>query len=63
MEISIFAWYLVGWERDNIFRLKLERDNTISLVTVKMGLVIPISHGNLRITNYHRGKYSDILPW
>ena len=31
-------------------------------VTVKMGLVIPISHGNLRITNYH-GKYRGILPW
>ena len=37
------------------------RRNT-SLVTVKIGLVIPISHGNLRITNY-RGKYSGILPW
>ena len=36
--------------------------NAISLVTDKMGLVVPISHGNLRITNY-RGKYRGILPW
>ena len=26
-----------------------------------MGLIIPIFHGNLRITNY-RGKYRGILP-
>ena len=32
-----------------IFRFKWERNNAISLVTVKMGLVIPISHGNLPI--------------
>ena len=31
-------------------------NNAICLVTVKMGMVIPISHGNLQITNY-RGKY------
>ena len=51
-------------KRDNIFRFKWERNDAISLATVKMGLVIPISHGggNLRITNY-RGKYRDILPW
>ena len=27
-----------------------------------MGLAIPLSHGNLQITNY-RGKYRGILPW
>ena len=46
----------------NIFIFKAERDNAISLVTIKMGLVIPISHGNLRITNYC-GKYRGVLPW
>ena len=35
-----------------MFRFKWERNIAISLVTVKMGLVIPISHGNLRVTRY-----------
>ena len=43
-------------------RFKWERNDAISLVTVKMGMVIPMSHGNLQITNY-RGKYRGILPW
>ena len=37
----------------------------ISLVTVKMGLVIPISHGNLRSSNYHgkyRGNFTEKSP-
>ena len=38
----------VGWERDNIIRFEWERNNAIYLVTVKMGMVIPISHGNLQ---------------
>ena len=43
-----------------MFRFKLERNNAISLVTVKMGMVIPVSQGNLQITNYH-GKYRGIF--
>ena len=43
----------------NMLRFKWERDDAISLVTVKMGLAIPISHGNLRITNY-RGNYTEM---
>ena len=52
-------------EQDNIFRFKSERDNAISFVTVKMGLAIPISHRNLRITNYHgkcRGDFNETIP-
>ena len=45
-----------------MFRFEWERNNAISLVTVRMGLVIPISHGNLRVANY-RGNYRGILPW
>ena len=61
-EIAIFAWYLFGWERDNVFQFEWGRNNAIYLATVKMGMVIPISYGNLQITNY-RGKYRGILPW
>ena len=45
-----------------MFRFEWKRKNAFSSATVKMGLVIPISHGNLKVTNY-RGKYRDILPW
>ena len=43
-----------------MFRFKWERNNAISLVTIRMELVIPISHSNLRIANY-RGKYRGTL--
>ena len=48
-----------------MFRFIWERNNVISLVTVKMGLVVPISHGNLRITSYrgntatNRGNFTE----
>ena len=45
-----------------MIRFEWERNNAIYLVTVKMGMVISIYHGNLQITNY-RGKYRSILPW
>ena len=44
-----------------MIRFEWERNDAIYLVTVKTGMVTPISHGNLQITNY-RGKYRGILP-
>ena len=45
-----------------MIQFEWERNNAIYLLTVKMGIVFPISHGNLQITNY-RGKYRAILSW
>ena len=67
---NIICVVTFGWERADIFRLKWERNNAISLVTVKMGSVIPISYGNLRNTNitaentaaFYRGNFTEKRP-
>ena len=64
----VTLWMGTGY----IFRFKWKRNNAIYLVTFKMGLVIPISHGNLRITQlpitadntavFCRGNFTEKSP-